>query len=192
MRLRARAGFTLLEMAIALTMVSVVVGAISVVLVGAQRELTRQRDAMKHEDTVRSVEVLLVRLLRNGRADPRSVGANVAKINLNPQARATWNNVRVRSDFNPPDGNVNGELEDVLVDHVGDTVFVRWQAVGATQRYAYPVKLFRIDAYRLDGTPVTDTTLSDLVQKVKLTIDVPKSSSTTEVVRRERWVFLRN
>jgi prepilin-type N-terminal cleavage/methylation domain-containing protein len=189
---RRRSGFTLLEMVVALTMVSLIVGAISAAVVTTQRELTRQREAMKHEDTVRSVELLLVRLLRNGRADPRSIGATVAKVNFNPQARETWNSVRVRSDFNPPDGNVNGELEDVLVDHVADTIFVRWSAAGASQRFAYPVKLFRLDAYRLDGTAVTDTAQSDQVRKVKLTMDVPKSSSTTEVVRRERWVFLRN
>lgn len=192
MRRRARSGFTLLEMVVTLAAVSLVVGAISAALVSAQRELMRQRDTMKHDDTIRSVEVLLVRLLRNGRADPRSVGATVAKINFNPQARETWNNVRVRSDFNQPDGNVTGDLEDVLVDHVGDTLFVRWKAGDANQRYAYPVKLFRLDAYRLDGTAVTDTALSDQVRKVKVTIEVPKASSTTEVVRRERWVFLRN
>lgn len=192
MRRRARSGFTLLEMVVTLVTVSLVVAAISGALVSTQRELNRQRDAMKHDDTVRSVEILLVRLLRNGRADPRGVGGTVAKINFNPQARPTWNNVRVRSDFNPADGNAAGDLEDVLVDHVGDTLFVRWRAGDATQRYAYPVKLFRLDAYRLDGTAVTDTTQSDQVKKVMLTIEVPKANSTTEVVRRERWVFLRN
>jgi prepilin-type N-terminal cleavage/methylation domain-containing protein len=189
---RARSGFTLLEMVVTLAAVSLVVGAISAALLSTQRELIRQRDAMKHDDTIRSVEVLLVRLLRNGRADPKSVGAAIAKINFNPQGRATWNSVRVRSDFNLPDGNVTGDLEDVLVDHVGDTLFVRWKAGDARQRYAYPVKLFQLEGYRLDGTAITDTTQSDLVQKVKVTIEVPKSMSTTEVVRRERWVFLRN
>jgi hypothetical protein len=141
---------------------------------------------------VRQVEALLTRLLRNGRADPRSVGATVAKVNFNPQARETWNSVRVRSDFNPPDGSVASDLEDVLIDQVADTIFVRWRAGGARERYAYPVKLFRLDAYRLDNTAVTDTALSDQVRKVKITIEVPKSTSTTDVVRRERWVFLRN
>jgi prepilin-type N-terminal cleavage/methylation domain-containing protein len=189
---RARSGFTLLETVVTMTIVSIVLGAISFAVVSTQRELTRQREAMKHDDTVRAVDALVTRLLRNGRADPRSVGPTVAKINFNPQGRAVWNNVRVRSDFHPVDGAVTGDLEDVLIDHIGDTIFVRWRAGTAAQRYAYPVKLFRLDAYRLDNTAVTDTALSDQVRKVKITIEVPKSTSATEVVRRERWVFLRN
>ena len=189
---RRRAGFTMLETVVTLTVLSLVLGAISMAVVGTQREAIRQRDAMKHDDTIRSVEALMTRLLRNGRADPRSVGATVGKINFDPQARGVWNSIRIRSDFNPADGAVTGTLEDVLIDHVADTLFVRWRAGSQPERFAYPVKTFRYEAYRLDNTAITDTTLSDQAKKIKVIIEVPKATSTTEVIRRERWVFLRN
>lgn len=189
---RARSGFTLVEMVVALTVVSLVLGAVSATVIATQREFVRQRQTVQAEETIRSLEVFVARLLRNGRADPRSAGSTVAKINFNPQGHTTWDNVRVRSDFNTADGSVTGNLEDVLLDKVADTVFVRWRSGAAVQRFAYPVKLLRFDGYRLDGTAVTDTAQSDLVRKVRLTIEVPVSSSSTDVLRRERWVFLRN
>ena len=188
MKHHRRRGFTMLELVVALTITSVVLAAISATVVGAQREFARQRSAGKAEETVRAVESLVTRVLRNGRADPKGTGNG--KINLDPLGRGSWDNIRIRSDFNPTDGDFADPLEDVLLSQMGDTVFVRWTAGGATERFAYPVTLFEVEAYKLDGTIVLDTAQAGAVQKIKLKLKVPRGSD--DVIWRERWIILRN
>ncbi len=181
MRLAARRGFTQLEMVVTLMIVSVVLGAVSATVLGVQREFSRRRAVVKTDDTIRSLESLLVRVLRTGRADPKGTGNATIVID--------WDSVRVRSDFNPADGDLADDLEDVLVRQIGDTVFVRWKAGLASTAYAYPVSLLLVEAFKLDDTPIVDPAQMAAARKVRLTVKVPRGD---RIIVRERWIFLRN
>lgn len=190
---RSRAGFTILELVISMTVLSVVLGATTILLLRVQQQYTLQRGVSATHEQLRSLELTLTRLFRTARADPMAkAGANAAMV-VNPIGRVNWDNVELRADFNPVDGLVNGNLENVRVELTKDTVFVRWKKGGTPEPIAYPVKELRFQFYALSGTELTDATAAaSQSRRVKVTIGIPAGGGSAAVIRRETWMSLRN
>lgn len=185
-----RSGFTLIEVLVSITLLAIVSTALFGTVLRVQRSYAEQRDLVAARETLRGVEMLVTRVLRNGRANPYSNG--VGRIDVNPQGAATSNNIRVRSDYNPADGTVNGSLEDVLLYLSNDTLYVRWQAGAAVQPYAYPVSDILFEYFKTDGTQVTASPLAADVTRVRVTVLVPEAPGSSSTIRRVAWVYLRN
>jgi prepilin-type N-terminal cleavage/methylation domain-containing protein len=183
-----RSGFTLIESLIALGLLAVVGTALTALVLSTQRDYISQRERIQAEDTIRSVESLLTRVLRTARVDPRRL--NIGRLDVNPNGSAVWDNVR--SDFNPVDGDVADPLEDVQVQVANDTLLVRWQAGGAFLAAAYPVRSLRFYYHATDGTPLTTTASAASAKRVRVVITVPGIDDPTLLRRRETWVYLRN
>lgn len=187
---RGRAGFTLAELLVVIGMLSVVMLATSKSMLAVQRDYVRQRGAAQAEDGLQTAEETIVRLLRGARADPYALG--VGAIDPNPLARPAWDNLRARGDFNPADGDLADPLEDVLVFVRNDSLLVRWQAGGAPQAVAYPVRSLAFSYHRLDGSQITAAPLDSTARRVRYELVVPRAVGSSDVIRREGWVFLRN
>jgi prepilin-type N-terminal cleavage/methylation domain-containing protein len=193
---RRRAGFTILELVISMTILSVVLGASTLMLLKVQQQYTSRRGVAGTSDQLRSIELTLMRLFQTARANPKNITAvaNLAMV-VNPIGRSgsTWDNVELRADFNPVDGTVNGNLENVRIELTKDTVFVRWKKGGTAEPIAYPVKELRFQFYRLDGTEITNVTAAgDSARRVRVTIGIPSDAQSAAIIRRETWLSLRN
>jgi prepilin-type N-terminal cleavage/methylation domain-containing protein len=193
---RRRAGFTILELVISMTILSVVLGASTIMLLKVQQQYTSRRGVAGTTDQLRSIELTLMRLFQTARANPKNITAvaNLAMV-VNPIGRSgsTWDNVELRADFNPVDGTVNGNLENVRIELTQDTVFVRWKKGGTAEPIAYPVKELRFQFYRLDGTEITNVTAAgDSARRVRITIGLPVDAQSAAIIRRETWLSLRN
>lgn len=190
MRPEPRAGFTLIELMISLTMLGIVLGGLTTVMVGMQRGYTRQRETARSEDALRNAELTISSILRYAGANPRNMsGGGAPRINpFDPP----FDSLQVVADFNPADASVAGLLEDVLVFARNDTLYVRWQAGAAVAPVAWPVRtlLFQFDS---SGT-ILATTIDAVraAKRVRVTLEAPKHSRTTELARRESWIYLRN
>jgi hypothetical protein len=145
---------------------------------------------MQAEETIRSVESLLTRVLRTGRVDPRRL--NIGRLDADPDGSGVFDDLRVRSDFNPVDGDVLDPLEDVLIRVQNDTLMVRWQALGLSEPAAYPVRSLRFHYHATDGTALTTTATAAAAKRVRIVITVPGIDDPTLLRRRETWVYLRN
>jgi prepilin-type N-terminal cleavage/methylation domain-containing protein len=96
-----RAGFTLIELMISLTMLAIVLGGLTTSMVTMQRGYTRQRETARSEDALRNAEVILSTIFRYAGANPRNINAgNIPRID--PFA-PPFDSVRVVADFNPSD-----------------------------------------------------------------------------------------
>jgi prepilin-type N-terminal cleavage/methylation domain-containing protein len=190
MRRQERAGFTLIELMISLTMLAIVLGAMTMTMVSMQRGYTREREVVRSEDALRSAELIITSILRTAGANPLNRTAAPVP-GIDPFA-PPFDDIRVLADFNPADGDVSDLLEDVQVSALNDTLFVRWQAGGATTPVAFPVRslLFQYDS---SGTVLATT--ADAVRaarRVRVTIEAPRHTRTTLLARRQFWVYLRN
>lgn len=187
-----RSGFTLPELLIAMTMLSLVMASMVSVIIKVQRDYTRQRGQINSVEALRTAELLLTRVMRTARANPLAV-ANLTSITPDPLAHGVFDNVRVRSDFNPADGDVSDPLEDVLVSVSNDTLRIRWTAGTATEPVVHPVSAIRFDYFTANGTAVTTADVST-AKRVRMTIDVPivTASGGTTTRRSIAWAFLRN
>jgi prepilin-type N-terminal cleavage/methylation domain-containing protein len=190
MRLQERTGFTLIELMISITMLGIVLGALTVSMLSMQRGYIRQRDMVRSEDALRSADLIISSILRTAGANPRNMtGAGAPRID--PLA-PPFDTLRVVADFNPADGDVADLLEDVQVWALNDTLFVRWQAGAAATPVAFPVRNLSFQ-YDSAGTVLaTNADVARAARRVRVRIEAPRHSRTNVLARRDSWVYLRN
>ena len=194
MRRQERAGFTLIELMISLTLLAIVMGGLTTAMVSMQRGYTRQRETARSEDALRNAELTISSILRYAGANPLNLtGAGaprVAPADLN--GVPPFDTLRIVADFNPADGFVTGLLEDVLVYAKNDTLFVRWQAGAAEAPVAWPVRslTFQFDS---SGTILATTAaVTRAATRARVTLEAPKHARTNQLARRISWVYMRN
>ena len=189
---RARThGFTIVELIISMTLLSVVVLAILNSVLTTQRMYTVQSTIHRAQESLRSAEFTIATLLRTAGADPQLTGTTL--LDPDPLQRGEFDNLRVVSDFNPADGDTNDALEDVLVWVGSDTLWIRWSSAGEGQAMAYPVTSMEFRYFANDGTELaTAADVASGATQVLLTMVAPRDPRSTAVERRESWVYLRN
>lgn len=190
MRPGPRAGFTLIELMISLTMLAIVLGALTTSMVSMQRGYTRQRETARSEDALRNAEVVLSSILRYAGANPLNLGGGGAP-RIDPY-EPPFDSLRVVADFNPANGVVTNLLEDVLVYAVNDTLYVRWQAGAAEAPVAWPVRSL---AFQYDSSGTIWATRDDAMRaakRVRITLQAPRHSRTNQLATRTSWIYLRN
>ncbi len=189
-QIRSEAGFTLVELIVVITLLSVVLGALMGVMLSIQRTYVSLRETARAQESIRTAHFVLGTIFRTAGADPQNTGLTL--LDPDPQSHGTFDNVRVVSDFNPADGDVADPLEDVSVWIDADTLFVRWQAGGADQPLAFPFIELRFEYYQTDGTPVTIASQVAGATRIKFTLEAPRGPRSSAVERIESWVYLRN
>lgn len=190
MRQQARAGFTLIELMISLTLLAIVMGGVTTAMVSMQRGYTRQRETARSEDALRSAELNISSILRYAGANPRNLTGGGAP-RVDPLA-PPFDTLRIVADFNPADADVADPLEDVLMYAVNDTLYVRWQAGAAVAPVAWPVRTL---AFQFDSSGTVLATNADVARaatRVRVTLEAPKHARTTQLARRISWVYMRN
>lgn len=184
-----RGGFTLVELLVAMTLLTVVMGSLVSVITTVQRDYVRQRSRSDAMSALRGAEQMLGRVFRTAGADPRGIG--VVGIVAAPSGAGS---VRIRADFNPADGDVADPLEDVQFDLSGGEMRVRWQDGGTVTPLVRPVTGLTFEYFRADGTPITTLANADSARRVRITILSPirRANGTTGTIRSQSWAFVRN
>lgn len=190
MGLRPREGFTLIEMVIALTISSLIIAVFFGTIANMQKQYRGQRDTRMAEESLRMAEQVLRTVLQTAAADPRSTGA--ALIDPDIMANGGFNDIRVKSDFNPPDGDFLDELEDVRVRVAADTMFVQWNSAGSYQPLVYPVRSLTFEYFDNAGNALTTVAAAANAKSVRFTIAAPESPVSNVLRSRRTWVFLQN
>ena len=200
-RRQGRAGFTLTELMISITLLAVIMGAITGTVLSMQRGYIRQREVARTEDALRVAEMTITRILQAAGANPLNIPAGAAAPGvprIDPLT-APFDTIRVVSDYNPVDGDAADLLEDMWVFVSGDTLYVRWQFGAEPVRVAFPVRslLFQYDSAGTiltlpTGTILTAGVIPRAATRVRVTLTAPRHSRTNALARRDTWVYLRN
>ncbi len=185
------AGFTLAEVLVAVTILSVVLMSVTALVLSIQRGFASQREVVRAQEELRAAQMIVATVLRSAGADPNSTGQTL--LDPDPMNHARFDNLRVVSDVNPADGDVSDMLEDVLIELVDDTLFVRWQAGAARQPLASPVRDILFEYYATDGTQLMTRSQVAGATRVKFMIEVPPGPRDVTPERIESlWIYLRN
>lgn len=189
-----RAGFTLIELMISLTILGIVMAALLGAVLSVQRGYVDQRERVRAQESLRAAQMTLVTILRSAGADPTISGK--ALLNPDPDGNGVFDDIRVVSDFNPADGKVDAPLEDVQLWVASDTLWVRWQAVasgGKPQALAAPIRSLRFEYYANDGTQFTIPVQTVGATRARFIIEAPRDPRSGTLERIESWwVNLRN
>jgi prepilin-type N-terminal cleavage/methylation domain-containing protein len=189
-RLGARPGFTLLEMLVSMSLLSIATAFFFGAVARVQKQYRDQRGTLTAEDGLRSAELVLRTVLQAAGADP--MGTHQGLLHPDPLGNGVFDNLRVRSDFNPADGDFADELEDFFIKVVADTLLVQWQAGGSFTPLAYPVHSVSFTYFDNSGTPLTTVAAVAGAMSVRFTINAPESPVSTTLRSRHAWVFLQN
>ena len=187
MQRQGRAGFTLIELMISLTLLAIVMGGLTTAMVSMQRGYTRQRETARSEDALRNAELTISSILRYAGANP----TNIVGPRIDPLA-PPFDTLRIVANFNPADADVTDLLEDVSVYAVNDTMYVRWQFGAAAAPVAWPVRSL---AFQFDSSGTILATNVDVARaatRVRVTLEAPKHGRTNQLARRVSWVYMRN
>ena len=182
-------GFTLIEMLVALTVMSALLTAVTSTMLSLQRGFVAQRENAQAEQSLRAAQLTVAAVLRSAGANPG--GGATGLLDPDPEGHGRFDNIRVVSDFNPVDGDTNDPLEDVLVLVQSDTLLVRWTAAGSPEPMAYPVRDILFEYYATDGTALTVPSQVLGATRVRFIVEAPRvgmSERTTE----SWWIYLRN
>lgn len=191
MQLKARDGFSLVEMVIALTISSLVIAAFFGAIANMQKQYRGQRDTRMAEESLRTAEQVLRTILQTAAADPMLTGQTL--LDPDPMGNGTqFDDLRVKSDFNPPDGDFLDPLEDVRVRVQADTMLVQWSSSGSYRPLVYPVRSITFEYFDAAGAPLTTAATAAAAKSVRFTISAPESPVSNILRSRQSWVFLQN
>jgi prepilin-type N-terminal cleavage/methylation domain-containing protein len=189
-QLRARAGFTLVELIISMAVSSLLIAAFFGTIATMQRQYRTQRDSRMAEDGLRTAEQMLRTVLQAAGADPLSTG--LSSLDPGSLVGGKFTTIAVKSDFNPADGDVSDPLEDIAVKVLADTLLVRWTGTGTWQALAYPVRSLTFEYFDRNLTALTTTATAANAIAVRFTISAPDNPKSTILRSRNTWVYLQN
>jgi prepilin-type N-terminal cleavage/methylation domain-containing protein len=200
--MKPRHGFSLIEMLIYMTLLSIILSAVVGVIIRTQRDYTRQREVVNAQENLRIADMFIRTVLRSALADPTNSGTVRASLVLHPDPFGTGNwrsSIRVTSDFNRPDGVLTGDLEDVSIRVHSDTLKVRLRAGGDELPFLHPMRSMHLTYFNQNGDSITtqagvltNATGQTPVRRIRYVLTAPVRGAGGDSIRRESWVYLRN
>jgi hypothetical protein len=86
------------------------------------------------------------------------VGLPLPGIDPDPGGDGVFNDVRLRSDYNPPDGDIDDPGEDLTFFLRADTMFVKSGSDGAEEPFIIGVDSLAFEYFDRDGSVIADPT----------------------------------
>jgi type II secretory pathway pseudopilin PulG len=146
-------GFTLVGMMVAFVVLGLVLSPLIRTLLTAQEGFVRSRQRAQTASSVRYAHLALTRFLRNAGSSP--YGVPIEGIDPDPRGDGVFDDIRLRADFNPADGDTDDPGEDVTFYVRADTMFMR-SANGVEQPYLIGVDSLAFEYFDWRGDVITN------------------------------------
>ena len=117
----ATEGFTLLELLISTAILTIVLGSITTGIVSIQRGYTLQNRIVEAQDNARLALETMVRLVRVAGNDPQELAFQA--LDPDPDGNSQLDDIRLRADWNPADGDLDDPREDIIFSTSSDQMF---------------------------------------------------------------------
>lgn len=148
------AGFTIVGMLVAFVILGLVMSPLIHTLLTAQEGFVRSRQRARTASSIRYAHLALTRFLRNAGTSPYSVP--ITGIDPDPRGDGVFDDVRIRADFNPADGDTDDLAEDLTFYVRADTMFMRSGGDGVEQPYLIGVDSLAFEYFDWNGNVITD------------------------------------
>ncbi len=123
-------------------------------VMSAQHGFVASRERARAAGSARYAHLSLTRLLRGAGSNP--VGVAFQGIDPDPDGNGEFDDIRIRSDYNPPDGDLTDPGEDLVFYLRVDTLFVRTGAGGSEEPYVIGVDSLAFRYFDRDGVAIGD------------------------------------
>ncbi len=123
------AGFSLIELLISTVVLSVVLGMVLQIFVTVQRQYVEQRQLVEIQTNAVTALDNMVRLIRMAGSDPEDIG--VTALDADPDDNDSYDSIRMQADWNPADGALDDDYEDVTFTTANDVLLIEEAGGGA-------------------------------------------------------------
>ncbi len=164
-------GFTLVEVLVSLTLLSMVLGGIAALMVQNSQINRAEQMSAEVQSNARNCLTMIVQVLRTAGWDPKNAG--FAAVGLDPSPTNSTNYIEVFADLNE-DGDTNDANEDVTIRWATDTI--EWRTTSdTTQPYVTLADSISNDADG-DGTPETMFVADSMSNPTRITVRITARS----------------
>jgi hypothetical protein len=168
-----QAGFSTVGAIVTLVLSALVLGQLMVMVIDSQRGFLKSNAKVSAASSARYAHLALTRLIRFAGADPQ--GISFIGIDPDPRGHGAFDNIRLRADFNPADGDISDSGEDLTFWLWGDTVMVKWGSDAAPEPYLFGVDSLAFEYFNRNGAAITDP---DLVPSHTASVQLTVRGST--------------
>jgi type II secretory pathway pseudopilin PulG len=169
------AGFSLMELLVVCVIMVIILGIITTVVSGLQTNYHKRRIATQQINDGAAALDLLTRIVR-------VAGANTTSQALTPTGN---NQLRVRADWNPVDGALSGQYEDVTFFVSGNSLYMRNENTNKLTEMTTDVSAINFQYYTAGGIV---TIVPAQIARVKISLnvgtDLPRSFTSTVLIRK--------
>ncbi|NIR46075.1 MAG: hypothetical protein GWN99_16735 [Gemmatimonadetes bacterium] len=152
---RRVAGFSTLGMIVALLLLGVLLAPMLGTIIAAQDGFVDSRERARAVGNVRYAHLALTRYMRLAGSSP--VGLPLPGIDPDPDANGAFDDVRLRADYNPPDGDTDDLGEDLTFYVAADTMYVQTGGEDdTTEPYLIGVDSLAFEYFDRYGVLITD------------------------------------
>jgi hypothetical protein len=144
-------------MLVALMMLGLLLSPLLGTILSAQNGFVASRERARAAGNVRYAHLSLTRYMRLAGSSP--TGLPLPGIDPDPDGNGLFDDVRLRADYNPPDGDIEDLGEDLLFFVQADTMFVQAGTAGAAEPYLIGVDSLSFEYFDRYGATITDRAL---------------------------------
>jgi prepilin-type N-terminal cleavage/methylation domain-containing protein len=178
---RSTAGFSLIEMIISMSLLSLLLTSVFSLVWRIEKGYAHEKRVSEMQQNQRYGLELITKALRNAGNNPEGIALN--KIDLDPDGNHQQDSIRIQSDFNPPDGDIQDSGEDVQFRVSGNCLMFRNGPPGSLEVAVLgSVQSIAFTAQDDQGNPTADINLMSTVT-VTLTATTERSSLQTGTVQ---------
>ena len=172
---RGQEGFSLIELLLVCVILTVILGIIMVVVSGLQANYSERRARVEQLNDGSAVLDLITHIVR-------VAGANTTGQFLTPTGS---NQLRIKADWNPLDGNLNGQYEDITFFVSNKTLFIRNEVTNVQTELVSNVNSLTFAYFKADGNT---TSIPSEISRVKITLEIgaeyPRTFSSNVLIRK--------
>lgn len=174
-------GFSLVEALVSLAVAAIMMTALAQLAAGVQNAYLDQRVSFESRNSAQAAMDAMLRLIRMAGTDPLDTG--LVPLTPDPDGNGALDSIRVRADWNPPNGVLTDPYEDVWFAVEGDVLTIR-EAGGAAQPFMEGITRVRFAYLGANGavlaTPIT--TPGDITA-VTVTVDAANRGRPATVIQ---------
>jgi hypothetical protein len=141
-------------MIVAFVILGVMLAPLLGTLMTVQKSFVWSRQRSQVAGSVRYAQLSLTRFMRIAGSNP--YGASFIAIDPDPRRDGLFDDVRLRADYNPADGDTDDLGEDLTFYVRGNTMFVRFGVDGVEEPYLVGIDSLAFEYYDRDGSVITD------------------------------------
>jgi prepilin-type N-terminal cleavage/methylation domain-containing protein len=118
------AGFSMIELMICTVVVSIVLAMVTSILATSQKTYLDQRQLLETQTNAVTALHTMVRLIRMAGSNPEDI-SGLNALDPDPDGNDVFDSIRIQADWNPADGALDDDYEDVIFATGSDVLTIK-------------------------------------------------------------------